>query len=154
MYDFKEIEIYKPQSKIVSTWEINEKCSDLTKKKLSYFLEKCEKLEMIFADVGCDLVDFYWYTSDNDDIYLNLEFNRENHEKFKSIIKDLKVFFIDDLVCRHENTDFLNSDINGGTRKECYVSSYESKVTIQVSLDRQHWNSYIPTPDYFYASMW
>jgi hypothetical protein len=153
MYEFKEIEIYKPQSRIVATWEVNENCSDSTKEKLSYFLEKCEKLEALFINADCNLLEFYWFTSD-DDINLNIEFSINDYEKFKSIISDLKEFFVEDLVCLHENTTFLDLDISEKIRSGSYVSSCNSKLTMQVSLEWRNWNSYIPTPDYFYASMW
>jgi hypothetical protein len=153
MYEIKEIEVYTPKSKIASTWSVNKNCSDSTKEKLSCFLEKCEKLEMIFTNAGCDLLEFYWFTSD-DDLNLNIELDKKDYKKFKDITQDLKDFFIDDLVCLNEDTDFLNLDMNKQSGYGSYVSSYKNKVTIQVALDWKHWNSYIPTPDYFYASMW
>ncbi len=154
MYDFKEIEIYQPKSKITSTWKINEKCSEITKKKLNYFLEQCDELEMILTNANCNLLDFFWYASDDDDIYLSIEIDRKDHDNFKSIVKNLKVFFSHNLICKNEDTTFLDFDCDGQTRSSSYVSSWENKLTVQISLDWKHCEAYIPTPDYFYASMW
>lgn len=153
MFKIKEAEIYTPKSKIASTWSINKNCSDSTKEKLSYFLEKCENLEMIFINAECELLEFYWFTSD-DDINLNIEFDISNYKKFKGITQDLKSFFANDLICLHEDTSFLDLNLNKQNGYGSNVSSYESLVTIKVALDWKNCNSYIPTPDYFYASMW
>lgn len=153
MYEIKEIKIYSPKSKIASTWNINKKCSDTTKEKLNNFLEKCEKLEYIFINAECCIKEFYWFTAD-DDLYLNIELPLRDIEKFKKLNYSLKNFFTNDLICIDENTSFLDFELENKNSYRSYVYVSGSKITIQIELDLRHWNSFIPTSDYFYASMW
>ncbi len=154
MYDFKEIEIYQPKSKHASEWEINRYCSRSTKMKLNNFLEKCDELESKLWNAGCAPLEFYWFAGEDDEIFLNIEISNNDYRKFRKIVPELKIFFKESLPCMHENTSFLNSlprskKFRFGSKME----RGETRTDIQIQLDWSNWNTYIPSPDYFYASM-
>ena len=94
-----------------SEWDFLSQCSNETKSGRDYFVDRCSHLERLFQRLGLPLIEFYWFTYDDElELELKVDFEKfDNFMNFSPLIKKFltKYFPIKDREC-FENIQIVN----------------------------------------------
>jgi len=140
-----------------SEWDFLSQCSNETKSGRDYFVDRCSHLERLFQRLGLPLIEFYWFTYDDElELELKVDFEKfDNFMNFSPLIKKFltKYFPIKDREC-FENIQIVNLDDDLGYDWKSYIRAYRNEfIKLRLRVDSHAPNYYFASPIYLDACL-